>query len=69
VCKEIYEFAEIANWYKLTSQRKRIFSVFRKINRSCASYEPPGSTVNPKREIDLRQAVVGKYWDKAKRIV
>ncbi len=69
VCKEIYEFAEIASWYKLTSERKRILSVFHKINSSCMSYEPPESTVDLKKEIDLRQAVVRKYWDKAKRIL
>jgi hypothetical protein len=69
VCKELYGFAEIAGWYKLTPERKRIFSVFRKIDSACKSYKPPGSTVNSKKEIDLRQAVVCKCWDKAKRIL
>ena len=68
VCKELYEFAEIASWYKLTKERKRIFSVFRKIHNACARFKPPGATGNPKKEIDSRQAVVRKYWDNAKRI-
>lgn len=68
VCKEIYEFAEIASWYKLAPERKRALSVFRKIHSTCASFEPAGAARNAKKEINDRQAVVRKYWDKAKRI-
>ena len=68
VGKEICEFAEIASWYNLAPERKRIYSVFRKIHKACGSFDPPGGARSTKREINARQAVVRKYWDKAKRL-
>jgi hypothetical protein len=68
VCQQIYEFAEIAKWYNLVSEKKNLFAVFGKIHKACASFEPPSSASKAKKEIDARQTVVRKYWDKAKRL-
>jgi hypothetical protein len=68
VCKEIYEFAQITSWYKLRPERKRVLSVFQKIHSACSSFEPPGAGRGVKKEINDRQAVVRKYWDKARRL-
>jgi hypothetical protein len=68
VCKEMYEFAEIATWYKLVAEKKKLFKVFSKIHKACASFEPSGSNRKAKKEIDARQILVRKYWDKAKRL-
>lgn len=68
VCKEMYEFAEIATWYSLVSEKKNLFAVFGKIHKACESFKPPSSASKVKKEIDARQTVVRKYWDKAKRL-
>lgn len=68
VCQKLYEFAEIASWSKLASERKRLFSVFDKIYKACANFSLPGATSNINKEISTRQAVVRQFWDKAKRL-
>jgi len=68
VCQQMYEFAEIASWYRFASGRRGLFAAFRKIHVACAIYEPPGPARMARKEIDRRQAVVRKYWDKAKRL-
>ena len=58
VCKELYEFAEIASWYKLTLERKRIFLVFRKISQSPArASNRLGQPVMRKRRL-----ILGRRW-------
>jgi hypothetical protein len=68
VCQKMYEFAEIAEWYNLVSEKKKLFAVFGKIHKACERFEPPGSARKAKKEINARQAEVRKYWDKAKRL-
>jgi hypothetical protein len=68
VCQQIYEFARIANWYDLVSEKRKIFVLFGKIHKACASFKPSGPIHKAKKEIIGRQTVVRKYWDKAKRL-
>jgi hypothetical protein len=68
VCNEMYEFAQISSWYKLISEKKKLLSVFSKIHKACTEFKPTGTTRKVKKKITARQAVVRKYWDKAKRI-
>jgi hypothetical protein len=68
VCKEMYEFAEIATWYKLMAEKRKLLKVFSKINKACASFESSGPRCEAKKEINARQNEVRKYWDKVKRL-
>jgi hypothetical protein len=68
VCKELYEFAEIATWYKLLAEKKKIFKIFSRIHKACGSFEPSSPNRKAKKEIDARQTVVRKYWDKTKQL-
>lgn len=68
VCQQIFEFARIANWYDLASEKKRLFALFGKIHKGCARFKPSGPARKVKKEISARQTVVRKYWDKAKRL-
>lgn len=64
VCQQLYEFTEIAD----KDGKKKLFTVFSKIFKACSEFEPSGPNCKAEKESKDRQAVVKKYWDKAKRL-
>jgi hypothetical protein len=68
VCKHMFEFARIASWNDLVNEKKNLLVIFSKIHNACANFEITSSVCKAKREINNRQAVVRKYWDKSKQL-